>query len=96
MFWPEAMGRMTVWFGALRVAESHSYDEQTRVWTMKQRFAVDEEKRTRRFEVIHRLKMRTPDEYAAALERAGFNIREMLDGYPEMREKRIVVVADAR
>lgn len=96
MLWPESMGRMRMRLGSVRIAESHSYDERSRVWTMKQRFAVDEEERTRRFEVIHRLKMRTPDEYAAALEQTGFVIREMLDGYPDLPEKRIVVVASAR
>lgn len=96
MFWPEAMGWMRMSFGSLRVAESHSYDEHARVWTMEQRFAVDEEGRTRRFRLRHVLKMRTPDEYAAALERTGFEIREIFDGYPGLPEKRIVVVAVAR
>jgi hypothetical protein len=40
--------------------------------------------------------MRTPNEYAAALEQSGFEVREMLDGYPNLPEKRIVVVAVAR
>ncbi len=92
-FWPDAMGRMRMSFGSLRVAESHSYDERTRVWTMEQRFAVDEDGRTRRFRLIHALKMRTPDEYAAALERTGLQVAEMLVGYPDLPEKRLVIVA---
>jgi SAM-dependent methyltransferase len=96
MFWPEAMGRMRVEIGPIRVVESHDYDERSRVWTMKQRFAVDEEGRTRQFEVRHYLKMRTLDGYAAGLERAGFEIQEMLDGYPNLPEKRIIIVASAR
>ena len=95
-FWPGAMQRMSMSFGAMRVTESHDYDKQSRVWTMKQRFAVDEDGRTRRFELTHRLTMRTPDEYAAALERSGFDIRQMLDGYPNLPDKRIVVIAVAR
>ena len=95
-FWPGAMGRMRSSFGPMRVAESHAYDERSRVWTMEQRFAMDEDGRTRRFRLTHVLKMRTPDEYAAAFERAGFKIREMLDSYPDSAEKRIIVVAAAR
>jgi SAM-dependent methyltransferase len=95
-FWPESMGRMRAEIGPVRIVESHSYDEQTRLWTMRQRFAMDDEGRTRRFQVTHALKMRTPNEYAAALEQSGFEVREMLDGYPNLPEKRIVVVAVAR
>lgn len=96
MFWPGSMGRMRMEIGPIRILESHDYDERSRVWTMKQRFAVNEEGRTRRFAVTHHLKMRTPDDYAAALERAGFAIQEMLDGYSNLPEKRIVIVASAR
>jgi SAM-dependent methyltransferase len=97
MFWPTAMGRMRTFIDTVRVIEWHEYDERTRIWTMNQRFAVDDEDgRTRRFEVTHRLKMRTPDEYAAALERTGFEIREMLDGYPGSPDQRILIVASAR
>jgi SAM-dependent methyltransferase len=96
MFWPGAMGWMRTSFGSLRIAESHNYDELTRMWTMEQRIAVDETGRTRRFRLRHVLKVRAPDEYAAALERSGFEIREMLDGYPNSQDKRLLIVAVAR
>jgi SAM-dependent methyltransferase len=82
-------------FGPVRVSESHLYDLATRVWTMRQRLTVAEVDGDRRFEVKHRLKLRAADEYAAALEAAGFDVLQMLPGYPGLPEPRIVVVAQA-
>jgi SAM-dependent methyltransferase len=82
-------------FGEVRVSESHSYDAETRIWTMRQRFAVGKREEARRFEVKHRLKIRPADAYAAALEETGFGILEMLPGYPGTPDRRIIVVARA-
>jgi SAM-dependent methyltransferase len=82
------------------VSESHSYDGDRRIWTMRQRFAVTEGTDTQRFEAQHRLRMRSADTYATALEREGFEVREMLAAYPGLperlrKERRIIIVARA-
>jgi SAM-dependent methyltransferase len=82
-------------FDAVRVVESHSYDSGTRIWTMRQRFAVTDGEVARQFEVKHRLRLRTPDEYARGLEAAGFAVLEMRPGYPGLPDPRIVVAAKA-
>lgn len=86
--------------GGLRVTvrESHRYQAKTRIWTMRQQFEVAEADAWSEFEVVHRLKMRTLDEYAQALEHVGFIMLEARTAYPnapdELRdERRLILVA---
>lgn len=66
----------------VEVVESHRYDEKQRIWTMRQAFQVDEEEGSTTFEVVHRLRVRSMDEYAGALEAAGFTPLQALAAYP--------------
>lgn len=80
------------------VRESHHYAKQRRVWTMRQAFEVEEAAGRSRFEVVHRLRMRSIDEYAQALERAGFAVLDALTAYPQApealrHERRLILVA---
>jgi SAM-dependent methyltransferase len=87
----------------VHVQEAHRYDARTGLWTMRQRFTVDEGSVSDAFEVRHQLRVRTADEYARALERAGFTIIEVLADYPSRgaapsgsrlwRERRMIFVA---
>lgn len=69
--------------GRIDVQERHCYDPATGIWEMQQTFAVWREETETSFTICHRLRARSADEYAAALERAGFKIREMLPAFPE-------------
>ena len=73
---------------ALRVTvrESHHYAKRDQIWTMVQKFKVEEAGTVDIFEVVHRLRMRTMDEYASALETAGFTILEAITAYPNAPE----------
>ncbi len=80
------------------VRESHHFDGKTRIWTMRQEFKLEEDGQTTSFEVVHRLAIRAMDEYAQALETAGFTITTALSAYPNMPkalgdERRIILVA---
>lgn len=86
--------------GEMRVTvrESHRYQPKTRIWTMRQEFKVAEADAWSEFEVTHRLRMRTLDEYAQALARAGFTVLEALTSYPNAPaglrdERRLILVA---
>ena len=79
------------------VTESHHYEKQRRLWTMRQQFEVEEDGGARAFEVLHRLRVRTMDEYAAALEASGFTVLQALTAYPGVpeplrHERRIILV----
>ncbi len=80
----------------LLVRESHGYEKRARLWTMRQQFEVEEAGERFGFEVVHRLRMRTLDEYAAALEAAGFVVLEALPAYPHapagLDERRLILV----
>ena len=68
---------------------------------MRQQFAVGQGgEPAQRFEVKHRLKMRSADDYALALARAGLRVAQILPAYPGApdrlkSERRIIVVAQA-
>ena len=67
---------------SISVQETHTYDAGRQLWLMTQLFSVRQSKRIVRFETQHRLRIRTVDAYATALESAGFLIREILSCYP--------------
>lgn len=69
-------------WGQITIRESHRHDQALGIWEMTQEFNVSRGDRRDAFAITHRLRMRTPDAYAAALERAGFRIRETLSSYP--------------
>ena len=69
-------------WGRLEVTETHRYRPGTGAWWMTQSFTVRRAGEVERFSVEHRLRVRSADDYAAALERAGFSIRELLPAYP--------------
>jgi SAM-dependent methyltransferase len=80
------------------VRESHHYEKRNRTWKMYQEFEVDEAGERYSFAVIHELQVRTMDDYARALESAGFEIEQALIGYPQApralgRQRRIILVA---
>jgi SAM-dependent methyltransferase len=85
--------RMTV-----LVLESHRYQKKSRIWTMRQQFEVQESADASKFAVVHRLRIWTMDEYAQALEAAGFTVLQALTAYPgapEMlrHDRRLILVA---
>jgi hypothetical protein len=56
--------------------------KKSRIWLMRQQFEVEEARERSVFEVVHRLRVRTMDEYAQAVEDAGFTVLEALTAYP--------------
>ncbi len=91
---PTGTSRAAFKTGRMRVSvrESHRYAEAERVWTMRQEFEVEEaasfanDPEVVRFEVTHRLRIRQMDDYAQALEAAGFTILQALTAYPNIPE----------
>ncbi len=82
----------------VNVQESHYYEKRRQIWTMRQRFEVMEADETDHYEVMHRLRVRTMDEYTKALEQSGFSVLRTLTAYPETpkaltAEQRIILVA---
>jgi ubiquinone/menaquinone biosynthesis C-methylase UbiE len=71
--------------GEVRVLETHHYDPATSTWQMRQTFRVIERSGPAEpsFTIEHYLHMRSADEYAAAIESAGFAILELLPAYPQ-------------
>jgi SAM-dependent methyltransferase len=74
--------QLDVPWGQLEVIETHHYRPGARIWRMTQTFVVRRGGIRREFTVEHRLRVRSADDYAAALERTGFTIRELLPAYP--------------
>jgi SAM-dependent methyltransferase len=68
--------------GAFTLREWRRHDRAAGLWEMRQAFTVRREGAVERFEVTHRLRLRTPAELAGALEGAGFAVRELLPAYP--------------
>jgi ubiquinone/menaquinone biosynthesis C-methylase UbiE len=96
---PQVAVFATPW-GAVEVAESHRYDLPGGVWHMRQEFTVQKGSSREQFVVEHRLRVRSPGEYAAELEAAGFAIEELLSAYPAAPdalrgERRLIFVARA-
>ena len=85
-------------WGHVDVREDHRYDSVLGIWEMRQTFTVRRSGGRNQFAVTHRLRIRTVDEYAAALEAAGFTIQDLLPRYPGTRdfigdERRLILVA---
>ena len=92
--------RFSETWGHVDVRESHRYDRANQIWEMRQAFTVVRSGSQAQFAVRHRLRIRSADAYAAALERAGFTVEQLLPFYPgtlpELRhEQRIICVARA-
>lgn len=87
-------------WGRVSVREVHTHDHRSGVWIMRQEFRVSRGRRVTRFAVEHRLRVRSAESYAAALERAGFSVVECRAAYPNSpsmleHERRIILVAKA-
>ena len=84
--------------GQIAIRESHRFDRAAGIWEMTQEFSVRRAARQESFEITHRLRMRSADAYAAALEAAGFRVEELLAFYPgtpaeSLSERRMIFVA---
>jgi SAM-dependent methyltransferase len=84
--------------GQIAIRESHRFDRATGIWEMTQEFSVRRAARQESFAVTHRLRMRSADAYAAALEAAGFRVEELLAFYPgtpaeSLSERRMIFLA---
>ncbi|MCU0502686.1 MAG: class I SAM-dependent methyltransferase [Anaerolineae bacterium] len=84
--------------GQIAIRESHRFDQAAGIWEMTQEFAVRRAARRESFAITHRLRMRSADAYAAALEAAGFRVEELLARYPgtpveSLSERRMIFVA---
>jgi SAM-dependent methyltransferase len=84
--------------GQIAIRESHRLDQTTGIWEMTQEFSVRRTAREESFAVTHRLRMRTADAYAEALEAAGFRVEELLAFYPgvspeSLSERRMIFLA---
>jgi SAM-dependent methyltransferase len=82
----------------IAVRESHRFDRTTGIWEMTQEFSVRRAGQQESFAITHRLRIRTADAYAAALEAAGFRVEELLAFYPgapaeSSSERRMIFVA---
>jgi SAM-dependent methyltransferase len=75
-------GRFPAPWGHIIVHESHRYDCDASLWEMTQAFVVQRNRRQETFTITHRLRTRTADAYAAAIERAGFRIQALWTAYP--------------
>jgi SAM-dependent methyltransferase len=82
----EPLGPYTTRFpapwGRVTVRESHRYDPTAGFWYMTQELTVLRNGKQEQFAAEHRLRVRPADAYAAALERAGFTILQLLPFYP--------------
>lgn len=84
--------------GHIAIRESHRFDRTAGVWEMTQEFFVRRAAQQESFAITHRLRMRSADAYAAALEAAGFHLEELLAFYPgtpaeSLSERRMIFVA---
>jgi SAM-dependent methyltransferase len=84
--------------GQIVVRESHRFDRTTGIWEMTQEFSVRRGARRRSFAITHRLRMRSADAYAAALEATGFRVDELLAFYPgapaeSLSDRRMIFLA---
>ena len=82
----------------IAIRESHRFDRAAGIWEMTQEFSVRRGARQESFAITHRLRMRSVDAYAAALEAAGFRVEELLALYPgtpaeSLSERRMIFVA---
>jgi SAM-dependent methyltransferase len=84
--------------GQIAIRELHRFDRTAGIWEMAQEFCVRRGARQESFEITHRLRMRSSDAYAAALEAAGFRVEALLAHYPgtpaeSLSERRMIFVA---
>ena len=84
--------------GQIAIRESHRFDRSAGIWEMTQEFSVRRAARKGSFAITHRLRIRSADAYAAALEAAGFRVEELLAFYPgtpaeSLSEQHIIFVA---
>jgi SAM-dependent methyltransferase len=84
--------------GQIAIRESHRFDRSAGIWEMTQEFSVRRAARQESFAITHRLRMRSADAYAAALETAGFRVEELLAFYPStpaesLSERRMIFLA---
>jgi len=84
--------------GQIAIRETHRFDRSASVWEMTQEFSVRRGARQESFEITHRLRMRSADAYAAALEVVGFRVEELLAFYPgtpaeSLSERRMIFLA---
>jgi SAM-dependent methyltransferase len=68
--------------GQIAIRESHRFDRTAGIWEMTQEFFVRRAAQEESFAIAHRLRMRSADAYAAAIEAAGFHVAELLAFYP--------------
>ena len=104
-FGPEGTAPQTTHFpfprGEVIVQEAHRYEPDAHVWHMRQSFSIRGPDGQASFSIHHRLYVRSPQEYVAALERAGFGIAELRHRYPsagshDTEEQRVICVAQVR
>jgi SAM-dependent methyltransferase len=86
--------------GIIDVREAHRYHRVTGIWEMRQAFTIRDTEEER-FIVRHRLRIRSADDYADALERAGFRVEQSLPLYPgippeSQQELRMIFVARSK
>jgi SAM-dependent methyltransferase len=86
--------------GQITIRESHRFDRTTGIWEMTQEFSVRRAAQRESFAITHRLRMRSADAYAAALEAADFGVEELLVFYPgtpaeSLSERRMIFLARA-
>jgi SAM-dependent methyltransferase len=84
--------------GQIAIRESHRFDRTAGIWEMTQEFSVRRAGQQESFAITHRLRMRSADAYAAALEAAGFRVDELLAFYPgasagSLSERRMIFLA---
>ena len=84
--------------GQIAIRESHRFDRAAGIWEMTQEFSVRLATRQESFAITHRLRMRSADAYAAALEATGFRVEELLAFYPgtpaeSLSERRMIFLA---
>jgi len=79
-----SVARVRAPWGRILVNETHCYDQKAGQWEMTQAFTVERGGRQEIFTITHRLRIRTADAYAAAIEHAGFRIQALYDAYPGM------------
>ena len=97
----QQQNRFPVSWGSVSVRESHHFDQRSRIWDMRQEFRIRSGRKRATFSVVHRLRIRSADDYACALEEAGFTIMACQDAYPDVQpesrsDRRIIMVAQAR
>jgi SAM-dependent methyltransferase len=85
----------------VHIRERHRLDGLTALWHMRQEICVHGESLGWRSAVDHLLKIRSAGAYSDALERAGFEILELLPAYPDtppklLDERRLVFIARTR